>query len=213
MKQNGKTINSYFIFIILLLLVIFGLNLLNNRTDEYTKAEFIADLDAGNVSEVVVQPNGEAPTGYLEIQMKNGVSHKLYATDITELETLVREYGFDPVVNDIERENWFLTYMLPMLVVLAVGIFLFMMMNAQQAGGGNGKMMNFGKSRAKMTLGDKSVTFAQVAGLKEEKEELEEIVDFLKEPGKYTGVGARIPKGVLLEGPPGTGKKIGRAHV
>ena len=208
MKQTGKTINSYFIFIILLLLVIFGLNLLNNRTDEYTKAEFIADLDAGNVSEVVVQPNGEAPTGYLEIQMKNGVSHKLYATDITELETLVREYGFDPVVNDIERENWFLTYMLPMLVVLAVGIFLFMMMNAQQAGGGNGKMMNFGKSRAKMTLGDKSVTFAQVAGLKEEKEELEEIVDFLKEPGKYTGVGARIPKGVLLEGPPGTGKTL-----
>ena len=208
MKQNGKTINSYFIFIILLLLVIFGLNLLNNRTDEYTKAEFIADLDAGNVSEVVVQPNGEAPTGYLEIQMKNGVSHKLYATDITELETLVREYGFDPVVNDIERENWFLTYMLPMLVVLVVGIFLFMMMNAQQAGGGNGKMMNFGKSRAKMTLGDKSVTFAQVAGLKEEKEELEEIVDFLKEPGKYTGVGARIPKGVLLEGPPGTGKTL-----
>ena len=208
LKQNGKTINSYFIFIILLLLVIFGLNLLNNRTDEYTKAEFIADLDAGNVSEVVVQPNGEAPTGYLEIQMKNGVSHKLYATDITELETLVREYGFDPVVNDIERENWFLTYMLPMLVVLAVGIFLFMMMNAQQAGGGTGKMMNFGKSRAKMTLGDKSVTFAQVAGLKEEKEELEEIVDFLKEPGKYTGVGARIPKGVLLEGPPGTGKTL-----
>ena len=155
-----------------------------------------------------MQPNGEAPTGYLEIQMKNGVSHKLYATDITELETLVREYGFDPVVNDIERENWFLTYMLPMLVVLAVGIFLFMMMNAQQAGGGNGKMMNFGKSRAKMTLGDKSVTFAQVAGLKEEKEELEEIVDFLKEPGKYTGVGARIPKGVLLEGPPGTGKTL-----
>ena len=208
LKQNGKTINSYFIFIILLLLVIFGLNLLNNRTDEYTKAEFITDLDAGNVSEVVVQPNGEAPTGYLEIQMKNGASHKLYATDITELETLVREYGFDPVVNDIERENWFLTYMLPMLVVLAVGIFLFMMMNAQQAGGGNGKMMNFGKSRAKMTLGDKSVTFAQVAGLKEEKEELEEIVDFLKEPGKYTGVGARIPKGVLLEGPPGTGKTL-----
>ena len=189
-------------------MVIVGLNLLSNREDEYTRAEFIADLDAGNVSEVVVNPNGEAPTGYLEIQMKNGVSRKLYATDITELETLVREYGFDPVVNDIERENWFLTYMLPMLVVLGVGVFLFMMMNAQQAGGGNGKMMNFGKSRAKMSMGDKSVTFAQVAGLKEEKEELEEIVDFLKEPGKYTGVGARIPKGVLLEGPPGTGKTL-----
>lgn len=189
-------------------MVIVGLNLLNNREEEYTRAEFIADLDAGNVSEIVIQPNGEAPTGYLEIQMKNGLNHKLYATDITELETLVREYGFDPVVNDIERENWFLTYMLPMLVVLAVGVFLFMMMNAQQAGGGNGKMMNFGKSRAKMSMGDKSVTFAQVAGLKEEKEELEEVVDFLKEPGKYTGVGARIPKGVLLEGPPGTGKTL-----
>ena len=189
-------------------MVIVGLNLLSSREEEYTRAEFIADLDAGNVSEIVIQPNGEAPTGYLEIQMKNGLGHKLYATDITELETLVREYGFDPVVNDIERENWFLTYMLPMLVVLAVGVFLFMMMNAQQAGGGNGKMMNFGKSRAKMSMGDKSVTFAQVAGLKEEKEELEEIVDFLKEPGKYTGVGARIPKGVLLEGPPGTGKTL-----
>ena len=208
MKQNGRTINSYFIFIILLVMVIVGLNLLSSREEEYTRAEFIADLDAGNVSEIVIQPNGEAPTGYLEIQLKNGLNHKLYATDITELETLVREYGFDPVVNDIERENWFLTYMLPMLVVLAVGVFLFMMMNAQQAGGGNGKMMNFGKSRAKMSIGDKSVTFAQVAGLKEEKEELEEIVDFLKEPGKYTGVGARIPKGVLLEGPPGTGKTL-----
>lgn len=189
-------------------MVIVGLNLLSNREEDYTRAEFIADLDAGNVSEIVIQPNGEAPTGYLEIQMKNGLNHKLYATDITELETLVREYGFDPVVNDIERENWFLTYMLPMLAVLAVGVFLFMMMNAQQAGGGNGKMMNFGKSRAKMSMGDKSVTFAQVAGLKEEKEELEEIVDFLKEPGKYTGVGARIPKGVLLEGSPGTGKTL-----
>lgn len=208
MKQNGRTINSYFIFIILLVMVIVGLNLLSNREEDYTRAEFIADLDAGNVSEIVIQPNGEAPTGYLEIQMKNGLNHKLYATDITELETLVREYGFDPVVNDIERENWFLTYMLPMLAVLAVGVFVFMMMNAQQAGGGNGKMMNFGKSRAKMSIGDKSVTFAQVAGLKEEKEELEEIVDFLKEPGKYTGVGARIPKGVLLEGPPGTGKTL-----
>ena len=208
MKQNGRTINSYFIFIILLVMVIVGLNLLSNREEDYTRAEFIADLDAGNVSEIVIQPNGEAPTGYLEIQMKNGLNHKLYATDITELETLVREYGFDPVVNDIERENWFLTYMLPMLVVLAVGVFVFMMMNAQQAGGGNGKMMNFGKSRAKMSIGDKSVTFAQVAGLKEEKEELEEIVDFLKEPGKYTGVGARIPKGVLLEGPPGAGKTL-----
>ena len=208
MKQNGRTINSYFIFIILLVMVIVGLNSVEQPGRGLYQSRIHRRSGCRNVSEIVIQPNGEAPTGYLEIQMKNGLNHKLYATDITELETLVREYGFDPVVNDIERENWFLTYMLPMLAVLAVGVFLFMMMNAQQAGGGNGKMMNFGKSRAKMSMGDKSVTFAQVAGLKEEKEELEEIVDFLKEPGKYTGVGARIPKGVLLEGPPGTGKTL-----
>ena len=98
--------------------------------------------------------------------------------------------------------------MLPMLIVLAVGVFLFMMVNSQNAAGGNAKMMNFGKSRARMTMGDKTMNFGQVAGLKEEKEELAEIVDFLKEPGKYTKVGARIPKGVLLEGPPGTGKTL-----
>ena len=100
------------------------------------------------------------------------------------------------MVNDIERENWFLTYMLPMLVVLAVGIFLFMMMNAQQAGGGNGKMMNFGKNRAKLTTQEENhIKFSDVAGLKEEKEEIAEIVDFLRDPGKYTRLGARIPKG------------------
>ncbi len=101
-----------------------------------------------------------------------------------------------------------LTTLVPMLIVLAVGIFLFMMINAQNAAGGNGKMMNFGKSRARLSMGDKNITFEQVAGLKEEKEELEEIVDFLKDPGKYIKVGARIPKGVLLEGPPGTGKTL-----
>lgn len=101
-----------------------------------------------------------------------------------------------------------MTTLVPMLIVLAVGVFLFMMVNAQNAGGNNGKMMNFGKSRARLSMGDKNITFEQVAGLREEKEELEEIVDFLREPGKYTKVGARIPKGVLLEGPPGTGKTL-----
>ena len=208
MKQKGRSINSYIIFMVILLLLIFGLNLLNGRGAEYTRAEFVKDLDAGNVKEVIVCPNGEAPTGYLEIELKNGAAKKLYATDIQELETLVRDYGFDPLVSDIERESWFLNTFFPMLMVLVVGFFLFMMINAQNAGGGNGKMMNFGKSRAKMTTGDKKITFEQVAGLKEEKEELEEIVDFLKEPGKYTKLGARIPKGVLLEGPPGTGKTL-----
>ncbi len=106
------------------------------------------------------------------------------------------------------REGWVLTTLVPMLIVLAVGIFLFMMINAQNAAGGNGKMMNFGKSRARLSMGDKSITFEQAAGLQEEKEELQEIVDFLRDPGKYIKVGARIPKGVLLEGPPGTGKTL-----
>ncbi len=208
MKQNGRSINSYFIFIAILLIVVIGLNLVSNRAEEYTRTEFVADLDAGNVTEVIVCPNGEAPTGYLDIELKNGANKKLYATDITELENLVRGYDIDPLVNDIERENWFMTTFFPMLMVLVVGIFLFSMFNAQNAGGGSSKMMNFGKSRAKMSMGDRKITFEQVAGLKEEKEELEEIVDFLKEPGKFTKVGARIPKGVLLDGPPGTGKTL-----
>ncbi|MBQ2802349.1 MAG: ATP-dependent zinc metalloprotease FtsH [Lachnospiraceae bacterium] len=189
-------------------MVIIGLNLLSSREDDYTRAEFVNDLNANHVVKVIIRPNGEAPTGYLDIELKNGISKKLYATDITELEKLVRDYGLDPIVSDIERENLFLTTLFPMLIVVVVGIFLFMMFNAQSAGGGNSKMMNFGKSRAKMTMGDKKITFEQVAGLKEEKEELEEIVEFLKEPIKFTKVGARIPKGVLLEGPPGTGKTL-----
>ncbi len=208
MKQNGRSANSYFIFILLLLMMVIGLNFISNHQEDYTRAEFLADLNGSNVAEVVICPNGEAPTGYLNIKLKNGQNKVLYATDITELEQVVRDYGFDPVVTDIERESWFMNTLLPLLIVLVVGIFLFTMFNAQNSGGGGGKMMNFGKSRAKMSMGDKNITFDKVAGLKEEKEDLSEIVEFLKEPGKFTKVGARIPKGVLLEGPPGTGKTL-----
>ncbi|MCI9430445.1 MAG: ATP-dependent zinc metalloprotease FtsH [Lachnospiraceae bacterium] len=117
------------------------------------------------------------------------------------------DYEIDPVMRDVPKENWFLTYMLPVLSVLIIGIFLFALMNSQNSGG-NGKMMNFGKSRAKLSLGEGKITLKDVAGLKEEKEDLEEIIEFLKEPAKFTKVGARIPKGVLLEGPPGTGKTL-----
>ncbi|MCI9230451.1 MAG: ATP-dependent zinc metalloprotease FtsH [Lachnospiraceae bacterium] len=181
---------------------------MNGSEEAYTKEQFIADMEADRVSEVVVRPNSEVPTGYLAVELKSGAERKLYVTDIGEAEALVRDHGFDPVVKDVPREGWVLTTLVPMLIVLAVGIFLFMMINAQNAAGGNGKMMNFGKSRARLSMGDKNITFEQVAGLKEEKEELEEIVDFLKDPGKYIKVGARIPKGVLLEGPPGTGKTL-----
>ena len=210
MRQERR-FNSYFLFMVILLGAFFIAIAMGMKSQEedYTKTEFIADMEAGKVSYVEITPNSETPTGSLKIELKGDVEKKLYVTDIVEMEQLVREQGFDPVVNDVPRQGWVLTTLVPMLIVLAVGVFLFMMINAQNAaGGGNAKMMNFGKSRAKMSLGDKSINFSQVAGLKEEKEDLAEIVDFLREPGKYTKVGARIPKGVLLEGPPGTGKTL-----
>lgn len=209
MRQNGRNLNYYFIWIILLVLMILGLNMFRKNEENYTKNAFVADMEAGNVMSIVIQPNSETPTGYLDIELRNGMERRLYVTDVKEIEELVRTYGYDPLTEDVQRESWVLTSLLPLLIVLAVGVFLFMMMNAQNAGGGGGnKMMNFGKSRAKMSIGEKNATFDQVAGMQEEKQELAEIVDFLKSPTKYTRVGARIPKGVLLEGPPGTGKTL-----
>ncbi len=211
MRQNGRNLNSYFIWIILLVIMIIGLNMFRSSDEDYTLNAFVADMEAHNVLEkgIVIHPNGETPTGYLEVELKNGAERRLYVTDVNEIGHLVREYGYDPLTEDVQRESWILTSLLPLLIVLAVGVFLFMMMNAQNAGaGGSGKMMNFGKSRAKMSVGEKNATFDEVAGMQEEKQELAEIVDFLKNPTKYTRVGARIPKGVLLEGPPGTGKTL-----
>ena len=193
------------------LVVIFVSGIVNQKIEEnYTKGQFINDMETGNVISVEIQLNSETPTGALGIELKSGEDKTLYVTDIKEMEELVRSYGFDPMVYDVHREGWVLNTLIPMLIVIVVGVFLFMMINAQNmnASAGNAKMMNFGKSRAKMSMGDKKITFEQVAGLKEEKEDLEEIVDFLKQPGKYNQVGARIPKGVLLEGPPGTGKTL-----
>ena len=211
MRQYSRGIISYLIFVAVLVGVILLITSVSrkNMEEDYTRAEFVADMEGGKVSSIEIHLNGETPTGSLEIHLKNGSQKKLYVADVTEAEALVRSYGFDPRVFDVEREGWVLTTLVPMLIVLAVGIFLFMMINSQNAAGGNNaRMMNFGKSRAIMVMGDKTITFEQVAGLKEEKEELEEIVDFLREPGKYNRIGARIPKGVLLEGPPGTGKTL-----
>ena len=207
MKQKG--FNQYFFIIVLLLLGLVLINTWQKKSDDYTRANFIQDMEEGKVKEVLIHPNGEAPTGYLEVVMNSGEEKTLYATDVTELESLVREHGIEPQVLDIQRENWFLTSMLPILVVVVVGVFLFIMINSQNAGGGsNAKMMNFGKSRARLSMGEGRVTLKDVAGLKEEKDELQEIIDFLREPDKFTKVGARIPKGILLEGPPGTGKTL-----
>ncbi len=209
MKQNSRGVGSYFVIIGLLLLVMFSMNYMKRQDNDYTQAQFVADMEASKIQEIYISPNNDAPTGYATVVFKDNSVKEVYATDVRDLETLIREKGYEPIIEDIERESWFLNYMLPMLMLLAVGVFFFMMMNAQNAANSGGsRMANFGRSRAKMIMGDNKTNFGSVAGLKEEKEELEEIVDFLKDPGKYTKAGARIPKGVLLEGSPGTGKTL-----
>ncbi len=207
MKHN-RFFSSYIVLIAFLLVMLAAISLLRRQENDYTQAQFISDLDNGLVREVIITPNREAPTGYAKVVFPNMVK-ELYATDIREVENIAREHGYEPTVEDIERESIFLTTILPLLIIAAMFIFFFMMMNAQNAGGGNSKMMNFGRHRAiRLFAGENKTNFGMVAGLKEEKEELEEIVDFLRNPAKYTKLGARIPKGVLLEGPPGTGKTL-----
>ncbi len=210
MKHSTRGYNQYFVMIIILLLGLVFINSCQKNRVEYTRAALIQDLEAGEVTEVMIHQNRETPTGYLDVELKTKGDRTLYATDVKELEELVRAYGVEPQVLDVEPEPWFFTSVLPVLIVVIVGVFMFVMINAQNAGGGNsGRMMNFGKSRARLSVGGEGkITLKDVAGLKEEKEELQEIIDFLKEPGKFTRVGARIPKGVLLEGPPGTGKTL-----
>ena len=177
--------------------------------EPYTMNTFAEALEKGLVTDVVIVPNKETPTGAARVTDKDGNAATLYATDITVVEQMAREAGVDPVVQDVLRESWFLTSILPVLLVAGICFFFFYMMNVQNSGGSaNAKMMNFGRSRARKASEKDRVTLKDVAGLDEEKEELEEIIDFLRNPATYTDVGARIPKGVLLEGAPGTGKTL-----
>ncbi len=208
MNQKRRGFGQYFLLIGFLLVGLIMINSWQKNNIEYTRADLINDLETKSISEVYVQPNAEGGTGYLRIDKTSGEKEKLYATDIRELEEMVRSYGIEPKILDIERENWILTSLVPTLIMVVIIVFFFLMMNSQGGGSsGNSKMMNFGKSRAQLILNN-HLTLKDVAGLKEEKEELEEIIDFLRDPAKYTKIGARIPKGVLLEGPPGTGKTL-----
>ena len=208
MGKSAKGINIYFVIIAILLLVTVWVSTIQDRSDQYTKGELISQLEEGQVVAVEIQPNAQVPTGTLTITLKDNTVRTLHVSDVIEMEDMLAQYNIDPMVEDVPQENWFLTYMLPILLVVIFCVFLFVMFNAQNANNsGGGKMMNFGKSRARLSTGG-DITLKDVAGLEEEKEDLEEIVDFLKDPGKYTKVGARIPKGVLLEGAPGTGKTL-----
>ena len=210
MRQERRGFGSGLVFLLIAigLLWLFNSYSAGKIAEQYSRDALIKDIEAGNVVSVRIQLNEETPTGALYVERKSGGSKILYVSNVQEAEQMLRSYDLDPTVYDVKRPGFFLTTILPILLVLGTCLFMFMMLTAQSAGGGGGKMMDFGKSRAVRSEGDKSITFKQVAGLQEEKEELEEIVDFLKNPAKYNEMGARIPKGVLLEGPPGTGKTL-----
>ena len=200
-------------FVILLFAMFWLTNTLGERADMLSRKEFEELIVSDQVQNVTVIQNKNVPTGRVEIELEaeegeRGEVKNYYVSDVNRIQEDLAEWDVDYELPNAPQDNWFTTTILPVLLMMAGVFFLFSMMN-RQGGGANAKAMSFGKSRAKLsTEKDKKITFAQVAGLKEEKEELEEVVDFLKSPKKYIQVGARIPKGILLVGPPGTGKTL-----
>ena len=212
MKNQSRGMGLYLVFAALLVL---GFVYLSNRTadqDSYTWQQLQEDLEEENVAAAKISQNRQIPTGRVSVSLKSGEKHQLVVTDVNEVEELFKSENMTSYqIEDVPRENTMMTTLLPVILtgVMMFVLILFMTRSMGGGGGSNAKMMNFGKSRARMSTDkDKQVTFQNVAGLEEEKEDLEEIVDFLKEPQKYTQVGARIPKGVILVGPPGTGKTL-----
>ena len=213
-KQSFRGIGFYIAFLVILgIAYYFAKTTVDSRYD-YTYEQFIKALDDKEVTAVTIKQNREVPTGQVLVKLKGSNDYrKFYVTDTGDIEKLLeKEYDIYPQVTDVPKDSTFLTTILPLIIsVLFIVVIIAMMNNrAANSGGTNAKMMNFGKSRARMfnAAQGKNVTFKNVAGLQEEKEELTEIVDFLKNPKKYIQLGARIPKGVLLVGPPGTGKTL-----
>ncbi len=209
MKKRTVNMGFFLIPIIILLLFCIYLEMTKSNSRAYTKVQFLADVAEGNIFQVEIQPNEQTPTGRLDIQFTDGTRTVLYVADVEKMESLLEENQIPVLMNNIPQDSWFRSLAMPILIVAIGVVFVMVIMNNQMNNNNGNRAMNFGKSRARLNVGGLDrITLADVAGLKEEKEELEEIVDFLREPGKYTRVGARIPKGVLLEGPPGTGKTL-----
>ena len=200
-----------FLFILLMLIVLATVMGLPHgmQADKLTSQEFVQILDSGQIAEVSIRPNAQTPTGEAVVTLTSGDVIRQNFTDVQQAQKLFDDRGIDYVIEEVPQENYLVTILLPFMLSIVVVVVILMVMNRGAAGGGgaNARMMNFGKSRARLSR-DSKVDFSNVAGLKEEKEELEEVVDFLKNPQKYTSVGARIPKGLLLVGPPGTGKTL-----
>ena len=208
MRQQ-QTFRGFIFILLMLILIATAVRLPYARqADKVTNQDFVRILDDGQAAEVAIHQNPQTPTGEVVITLTDGQVKRLYVTDVKDTQKLLEDHQMEYVVMDVPQENYLVTIILPFMLSIVVVVIIIMVMNRSAGGGGaNARMMNFGKSRARMSR-DSKVNFSNVAGLVEEKEELEEVVDFLKNPQKYTSVGARIPKGLLLVGPPGTGKTL-----
>ena len=208
MKKQMKGVGFYIVLAIVISIAVYFIFFAGETDKSYTYSNFLEDLKDEKVEDIVVTPNKEVPTGYITFKI-DGKTKSLYVANIDNVTRDILDANSTFVMKDVKRDSVFLTTILPLIVMLFIALLIFGMMSGTSSGGNGGKMMNFGKSRAKLYADmSKKVNFSNVAGLHEEREELEEIVDFLKNPLKYIEVGARIPKGVILTGPPGTGKTL-----
>lgn len=207
MKKQMKGFGIYLVILLIIAAIFYAVAIYDKETDDYNYSNFIEDYESGEVKSVTVYQSKEQPSGKIVVKTKDDKKHTIYISNIGDEEQRLIEKGVDYKMKDVEKES-IIWEILPYIIMVVIAV-IFLSILTSQAGGGGGKMANFGKSRAKMATDmSKKVKFDNVAGLHEEKEELEEIVDFLKNPKKYIEVGARIPKGVILTGPPGTGKTL-----
>ena len=212
--KASRNYNYIFLLVLAMMAIVVFLQFFGDvdtgTSSSYNLGQLETDLQNENIAGAIIYQNAETPTGAVRVRTVDGEDETIYVTDVTEVEQLLIENGVYPSVRDISRENSLLVNIIPIIIALIVIAFIFVMMNnAQSASAGGSRMMNFGKSRAKLSNNDENkIRLEDVAGLAEEKEQLAEIIEFLKSPGKFIKLGARIPKGVLLEGRPGTGKTL-----